>query len=122
MKRQIKEIIFVITLLNILLMFIFPRICLAIDTSTYKDIYTTTERDIGKLGTIGNKIIGIIQVVGTGIAVIMLIVIGIKYLMASADEKAQLKGQLTLYIIGAILLFAGSNIFGIIARAAKEWS
>ena len=39
----------------------------------------------------GNQIIGIIQVVGSIIAVVMLVYIGIKYLIASPNEKAEIK-------------------------------
>ena len=53
---------------------------------------------------------GIIQVVGTIIAVGVLMVIGIKYMMGSAEEKAEYKKTMLPYIIGAVILFAAVNI------------
>ena len=44
----------------------------------------------------------------------MLVVIGIKYMMGSAEEKAEYKKTLMPYIIGAALVFAASAIAGII--------
>lgn len=89
-----------------------------IDTSVYKNIYEGGTPS--QIINIGNEIIGIIQTVGVGIAVIMLLVIGIKYIMASANERANLKGQLIIYVIGAVLLFAGTTIFSIIAQSAND--
>lgn len=65
---------------------------------------------------LGGKVLGAIQVVGIGIAVIMLIAIAVRYITASVQEKAQLKERLVPYLIGAILLFAGSSILSIIAN------
>ncbi len=59
---------------------------------------------------IGNNILSIIQVVGTVIAVGVLMVLGIKYMMGSAEEKAEYKKTMLPYLIGAILLFAAVNL------------
>ena len=63
-----------------------------------------------KVGTIGGTILGIVQTVGTIGAVVVLIVLGIKYMMGSAEEKAEYKKTLTPYIIGAIFVLLASNI------------
>lgn len=67
-----------------------------------------------KISTGINNIIQIISYVGSGIAVIVLIVLGIKYMMGSAEEKAEYKKTLLPYILGAVLVFAASSIAGII--------
>lgn len=59
---------------------------------------------------VGNKIMGILQVVGILAAVIILMVLGIKYMMGSAEEKAEYKKTMMPYIIGAILIFAATTI------------
>ena len=67
----------------------------------------------GDITTIGNKVMGIIQVVGTIAviaAVIILMILGIKYMMGSAEEKAEYKKTMIPYIIGAVLLFAATTI------------
>ena len=58
------------------------------------------------------KILGFIQWVGYAIAVGMLIYIGIKYMMASANEKADLKSGSIKYVIGAIVVAAAATICG----------
>lgn len=64
----------------------------------------------GGLGGIASKIIGAIRLVGYFIAVGMLVFIGVKYIMASANEKAELKGLLVKYVIGAALIVFGTQI------------
>lgn len=65
-----------------------------------------------------NNIIGIVQIIGTGIAVIMLIVLAIKYLMAAPSEKADIKKGALIYVVAAVILFAAVNILAVI----QEWS
>ncbi len=62
------------------------------------------------VANIGNNILGIIQVAGTVIAVGVLMVLGIKYMMGSAEEKAEYKKTMIPYLVGAILLFAAVNL------------
>ena len=58
--------------------------------------------------TAGNRIVAILQTVGVVLSVVILIVIGIKYMMGSAEEKAEYKKTFMPYIIGAALIFAAS--------------
>ena len=69
-------------------------------------------------GNIIGMIINIAQVIGTGVAIIMLVVVAIKYLAASPEGKAEYKKNAQLYVMGAIILFAASGILSIIRRFA----
>lgn len=66
----------------------------------------------GTAATTATSIIGYIQWIGYAIAVGMLVYIGIKYVMASANEKADLKNSLIKYVIGAVLIVGGVTIAG----------
>ena len=79
-----------------------------------------TDQAPEELTKMGNNIIGIIQVIGSLIAVAMVLVIGIKYMMGSAEEKAANKKSMIPYLIGAILLFIGVNVVKIVADFAKN--
>ncbi len=103
-----KKIFSIVTVLLI----IFSVACFAniTDPGAY-DPGTTTPTEI--LG-IGNKIVGAFQVFGTIFAVGTLALIGIRIMIASPSEKADLKGRLTPYIVGAVMLFSIVNLLQII--------
>ena len=67
---------------------------------------------------VGGNIVNIIQVVGIVIAVIVLLVIGIKYMMGSASEKAEYKKTMIPYLFGAVLVFAGTSLVKVIYSLA----
>lgn len=69
-----------------------------------------------KTQSIGNQILGIVQVVAIAVAVIMLVVLAIKYLTSSPNEKADVKKSMWTYLIGAIVLFGASGILQIIKQ------
>lgn len=60
------------------------------------------------------SIINVVSIVGAGIAVIMLVYLGIMYTMNSVEKKAEIKKQAHSYIMGAVIIFAASAILKII--------
>ncbi len=94
------------------------------DGTTYIDkLETQMQRDVA-----GNKdandatfsllssVATVVKVVAVGIAIIMLIVIAMKYMLAAPGEKAEIKKSAIVYIIGAVVLFAVSGILAIIQK------
>ena len=75
---------------------------------------TEDNKKESKTVEIGNKIIGIVQAIGSIMSVISLILIGIKYMLGSAEEKAEYKSTMIPYLVGAILVFCASNIIAAI--------
>lgn len=73
----------------------------------------------GDLTDIGNKLIGIITTVGVVVAVVVLLVLGIKYMMGSASEKAEYKKTMIPYLVGAILIFGASAITKVVVGLAQ---
>ena len=63
-------------------------------------------------------IITIIRIIGTGISIIMITYVAIKYMSAAPQEKAEFKKSATALIVGAVVLFAGTNILTIISNFA----
>lgn len=57
---------------------------------------------------IGNLIFGIVRVIGIILSVGTLMLLGIKYMLGSVEEKAEYKKSFGIYIIGATLVFAVS--------------
>lgn len=61
-----------------------------------------------EMQNVGKSIVGILRTVGIILSVVILIVLGIKYMMGSAEEKADYKKSMMPYIVGAALIFAAS--------------
>lgn len=62
-----------------------------------------------------------VQNAGWAIAVIMLIIIGIKYVMAAPEGKAEYRKTMTPYIVGAVLIYGATNIAPNIANGGNEY-
>ncbi len=71
------------------------------------------------IGNVVSMFLGIIQVVAMGVAVIMLIVLAIKYVSAAPSEKADIKKGMITYVVGAVLLFGATGILQIIKSFAQ---
>lgn len=88
--------------------------------ANYWDPSKGTKEGDSKLLEIGNKIIGPIQVIGSLVSVIAIIIIGIKYMLGSVEEKAQYKQTLGPYFLGAVFVFGITNILSIIYNIAIQ--
>ena len=64
--------------------------------------------------------INVVTIAGAGIAIVMLIVMGIQYTMNSVEKKAELKKQMHSYVMGAIIIFSASGLLQIIQLFAKN--
>ena len=76
--------------------------------------------DVSSLSTPVSTILGIIQWAGYAIAVAMGLVIGIKYVTASPDGKAEVKKTLGFYVAGIAIIVTASTIVGAIKGAFSE--
>ena len=83
------------------------------DTYSGGDATTSAKRIVGAL-------IDVFQVVGVGVAIIMLVMLAIKYLSAAPNEKAEIKKSVSIYVLGAVLLFAASGVLEIVQQFANN--
>ena len=111
--KKVKKISIIIIILSILIIMntVNSSIASTIDPEYYQPVIMDGG---GEAVDIGNKIIGAIQLGGSILSVIVLVVIGIEYLLGSVEEQAKYKEKMQPYIIGAILLFSITNLLGII--------
>lgn len=74
----------------------------------------------GKVNNIVTIVITIARVVGVAVAIVMLLVVAMKYMTAAPGEKADIKKSAVVYVVGAIVLFAVTGILGIINSFASN--
>lgn len=78
--------------------------------SAFGSSISVSDNAKNSITSFGGQIVGTLQVVGTVIAVLILVVLGIKYMMGSAEEKAEYKKTMMPYLVGALLIFAAVTI------------
>ncbi len=118
MKKKIIKIVWILILLSIFVILVNSSFCFEkVNPSNYEPADITGASQLTK---IGNTIIGIIQLIGSLVSLIILIIIGIKYIIGSVEERAQYKETFRPYLIGAVLLFGITNILGIISDIVSE--
>lgn len=68
----------------------------------------------------GNVLVTVITTIGVVASVVVLIILGIKYMLGSVEEKAQYKKSMMPYLIGSVAVFSASTIANIIYNWAKQ--
>lgn len=113
MKSMKKISIFIISFLLIILI---TNIVYAFGV---EDLTGTPVKDDG-VKSFGNIMITVLTTIGSILSVVVLIIIGIKYMIGSVEERASYKKSLMPYVIGCILIFSASTIasiiFGVITK------
>ncbi len=113
MKKALK--VATIVLMIVMMLTISTNVLAVATTSTKPgEMLGSADVDTQGITDIGNKVITIITTIGIVVSVIVLVVLGIKYMMGSAEEKAEYKKTLMPYVIGAGLVFAASSIAQIV--------
>ena len=90
-----------------------------IDTDKYKSS-DLTEDDYKTAFEMGGTIVNVLSTVGTVIAVAGIMILGIKYMMGSAEQKAEYKSGMIPYLVGCILIFCIPKIVSIIYSIVTE--
>ena len=121
-----------IILSKIIIIFTFFSIVFYIFNNNYTyaeefnvDVYkpNTTKIDQkgeSKIQDVGQSIVGAVRILGSFMSVFALIIIGIKYMTGSIEEKAEYKKTLLPYFIGCIMVFGIINIVSFIYDRAIE--
>ena len=116
MKKVSK--IFAVLILAVMLMSFVSMVFAAGDQTSYSpESWKSKTGDKIKTNDIENfsaSIINVISIVGSAAAIVTLIILVIKYMMGSAEEKAEYKKTLLPYIIGAAMVFGASVLTGVI--------
>jgi len=59
-------------------------------------------------------VLDIIRTACAGIALIMITIVGAKYMLSSPNERAEIKHTLVIYLVGAVVMMGASGILSII--------
>lgn len=96
---------------------------LFVSTPVFADISTnfpSGSGSIAKVDTSVKKVWGTVTTVVQMLAFGAVVFAGLRYMFASADQKADIKKGLGMLTIGAILVFAASTVVKFVVSAADE--
>lgn len=115
MNKYVK--IISIFLVVLILMLVVSKCCYAGDLGLGDlDDYKTDDIGSDKLEKYAGTILGVLQIVGVIVSVVMLVSIGLKFMFASVEEKADYKKSMIPYLVGAFLVFTGTTIPNLIYK------
>ena len=75
---------------------------------------------INSINSVINEVFSTVSVVANTCAIIAIVIMGLKYMLTSADERAQLKQRMVPLVIGLALIYASTQILGLIVSIADS--
>lgn len=117
---KIKKIILIISIIFIIFMLFFYQSSFAAYSTNIEDFGGKTSDASDKISASLGKTLNIVQIISLGMAIIMLIALAIKYMAASASDRAEIKKHAVIYVVGAVLMFGASGIIQIIRTFAED--
>ena len=119
MRKYIVAIISILCITIILSSFVCKSNAVGLEVLDDPDKYIQSNEDNSKAINIANIVVWVVRTFGEAIAVVMLLLIGIKYIFASVEQKAEYKQTMIPYKIGAVLIFSGAALTNVIYEAFK---
>lgn len=114
MNKTIKAIS--VLLIAAMMLFTISTTVFAVDPNgIISNMNNVNNVDTNSISAIGGQIANILSTIGIIVGVIVLLVLGIKYMMGSTSEKAEYKKTMIPYLVGIVLLLGASGIVKAIA-------
>ncbi len=103
-------------------LFIIAAVALALNISLASviDIPSPSTVSAAGFGKSISNVLYVVSLICYAAAVILLIVLGVKWLVAAPDAKADLKKTAIYYVVGAVMVFAAGAILNVIKNVATS--
>ena len=118
-KNNLLKFIFALTTIIITISSFTSAVTIIPDTNKIGPGLPGKEYD-DKIKVFATRFIGVLKWLGYAIAIGMLIYVGIKYLMAAADERASLKGLLVKVAIGSGIILCAEIIVNLVLKISES--
>lgn len=114
MKKSKKILLRILPVLIVFMVFFTTNIFAINVTEPASNNASQTVSDVS------GRVWGTISVVVQLVAIAAIVFAGVRYMFASADDKANIKQQTVVLVVGAVLVFAAVPITRQIVKIAKE--
>lgn len=116
MKSKCKIILIVFLIISTI--FIFLNEADAININNIKN--NSSKVSTTEISSVGKIILSVINSFAVVASVIIIAILGIKYMLGSASERADYQKTMIPYIVGVVLVFSGATIANAIYLLAKK--
>lgn len=80
----------------------------------------TGNDSIGSVDNVANSIWNTVALILQIAAIAAIVIAGVRYMFASADTKADIKKQMVVLVIGAVLVFGATTVIQFITTVTNE--
>lgn len=116
---KLKRVVKIIMTFMILFLILNTYSLAKIQTEVYRPTELTGS-DYDEAFTLAGTLVSGLQIIGVVIAIAGILILGIKYMIGSIEQKAEYKKTMIPYIIGCIFIFAITQIVSIIYSLASQ--
>lgn len=81
-----------------------------------------TEKVTNLVNSTAGAAVSVIRIIAASIAVIMLLVIAMRYMISSPGDRADIKKHAVAYVIGAFVLFGVTGILGVLVDLSNTFN
>ena len=121
--QKARKILSIVLPVMVIAMFMFVAIApvvMAVPTEDTMSNFPTTTTSIGTVDNMVNQVWGTVLTIAQILAFAAIVFAGVRYMFASADQKADIKKGLVYLVVGAILVFAASTVVKIVVLGANN--
>jgi len=108
-----------VSILTVIIVFCISTTIFAINVSDYKP---EKPEGYSEFTEIGGGAVGVLQYVGITFAVVILALLGIKYMFGSIEKKAEYKKSMMPYVVGCAFIICSSIFVRLIYLTVDEWT
>lgn len=117
---KIKKVLIVALLVILVTISIMPTVNATINPDNYKPNDLNYQQDTMIAFKKARNIMTAITTTGVVVSIVTVMVLGIKYMIGSVEERAEYKKTMIPILVGMIMLFCTSTIVSIIYRITTE--
>ena len=90
------------------------------DANSFVDKKTDDPVNVKDIQEISQRIFGILSELAVGVAVIIGLILGIKLMLASVEEKAEAKKMMWVYLVGCVIAFGAFGIWKVVVEILEK--
>ncbi len=125
MKKDIFKNFFKILIVLLIIMFSISLMSVVygsgndnFNTNQFSNTISTKADDL--VNDTAGTVIAVMRIVSVAIAIVVLLVISMKYMISAPGDRADIKKHAIAYVIGTFILFGATEIIALLIKVAEQ--